>query len=154
MADGRPAVVLDSQLHGWRWARGYVEDVAHAIALAVIREEAAGRTYNVADATAHTEAEWVRTLSRVFGWEGDVVAVPAERLPPAMRADRFDLLQHFVIDSSRIRCELGYTERVSEEEALRRTIAWELANPPGSADDAFDYDAEDAVLTQLRSEPA
>jgi nucleoside-diphosphate-sugar epimerase len=150
MADGRPAVLLDATLHGWRWARGYVEDVAHAIALAVVREDAAGRTYNVADAIAHTEAEWVRAVGAVFGWHGKVVAVPTERLPAAMRADQFDLRQHFVIDSSRIRTELGYTERVAAEEALRRTIDWELANPPSSPDDAFDYEAEESVLTRLR----
>ena len=152
MADGRPAILLDRALHGWRWARGYVEDVAHAIALAVVREDAAGRTYNVADAIAHTEADWVRAVGAVFGWHGEVVGVPTERLPAAMRADKFDLRQHFVIDSSRIRTELGYTESLPPEEALRRTIDWELANPPASPDDAFDYEAEEAVLTRLRSD--
>jgi nucleoside-diphosphate-sugar epimerase len=149
MADGRPAVLLDRALHGWRWARGYVEDVAHAIVLAVIREDAADRTYNVADPIAHTEADWVRAVGAVFGWPGEVVAVPAERLPAPMRADKLDLRQHFVIDSSRIRAELGYSERVPAEEALRKTIDWELANPPASPGDAFDYEAEDAVLAQL-----
>ena len=152
MADGRPAILLDRALHGWRWARGYVEDVAHAIALAVVREDAAGRTYNVADAIAHTEADWVRAVGAVFGWHGEVVGVPTERLPTAMRADKFDLRQHFVIDSSRIRTELGYTESLPPEEALRRTIDWELANPPASPDDTFDYEAEEAVLTRLRSD--
>jgi hypothetical protein len=39
---------------------------------------------------------------------------------------------------------------VSLDEALRRTIAWERANPPSSLDPAhFDYAAEDATLAAL-----
>jgi nucleoside-diphosphate-sugar epimerase len=34
------------------------------------------------------------------------------------------------MSSSRIRDELGYVEPISLDEALRRTIAWERANPP------------------------
>jgi hypothetical protein len=34
MDDGRPAILLDEAYARWRWARGYVENIAHAIALA------------------------------------------------------------------------------------------------------------------------
>jgi len=51
------------------------------------------------------------------------------------------------VDSSRIRRELGYEERVSLDEALKRTIAWERANPPKEIDPKeFDYAGEDAFL--------
>ncbi len=56
--------------------------------------------------------------------------------------------QHLVADTTRIREELGYGELVSQDEALRRTIAWERAHPPDEVDPGrFDYAAEDAVLT-------
>lgn len=62
-----------------------------------------------------------------------------------MRRDRFDYRQDFVVDSSRIRAELGYAEQVEFDEALRRTVAWERANPPNELKPE-DYDYEDAAL--------
>jgi nucleoside-diphosphate-sugar epimerase len=154
MDDERPAILLDAAIAGWRWVRGYVEDVAHAIALAAGDDRAAGRVYNVADPKALTEEEWVRRLARVIGWAGEIVAAPTPELPPALQqADKFDLRQHFAVDSSRIRSELGYSEGADLNEALGRTIDWERANPPETLDPAeWDYPAEDAVLARLASE--
>ncbi len=133
MDDGRPAILLDQVEATWRWVRGYVEDIAHALALATTAENAAGQVYNVAEAIAYSEAEWVHRIARVHGWSGEVVAVPPERLPPAMRpSERFDLRQDYAVDSSRIRRELGYTETIDTDEALRRTIRWEREHPPGA----------------------
>jgi nucleoside-diphosphate-sugar epimerase len=149
MQDQRAAILLDSSLAGWRWVRGYVEDVAHAIALAVTDDRAAGRTYNVAHPNAHPEAEWVRRIADVFGWQGEIVPVPSERLPESLRWD-FDADQDFVVASNRIRNELGFAELCSEQEGLRRTADWELANPPAEIDSSeFDYAAEDEVLAGL-----
>ena len=118
--------------------------MARAIALAVTDERAAGRTYNVADPTALTEAEWVRQIARVHGWRGEVIALPREKLEPSLRSDALDLSQQYAVDSRRIRRELGYAEEVPFEEALRRTIEWERANPPDTvAPEQFDYPAED-----------
>jgi nucleoside-diphosphate-sugar epimerase len=44
MDDGRPAIVLDEGLTRWKCPRGYVEDVAAAIALAVVDHRAPGRS--------------------------------------------------------------------------------------------------------------
>jgi hypothetical protein len=42
---------------------------------------------------------------------------------------------------------LGYKEPVDVEEAIRRTVAWEQQNPPGTINlEQFDYEAEDAAL--------
>jgi nucleoside-diphosphate-sugar epimerase len=147
MDDGRPAIVLDETLAGFRWVRGYVEDVAHAIVLAVADPRAAGRTYNVAYPLAHTEAEWVGEIARVIGWQGEVAALPAAQVPEGLRRDRFDYRQDFVVDSSRLRAELGYAEQIEFEEALRRTVAWERRNPPDELrPEDYDYEAEDAAL--------
>ncbi len=43
---------------------------------------------------------------------------------------------------------------VSLNEALRQTIAWQRANPPGDSDaDLFDYTLEDAVLAEAQEKP-
>jgi nucleoside-diphosphate-sugar epimerase len=158
MDDGRPAILLDEAHVAWRWSRGYVEDVAHAIALAVTDERAAGRIFNVAYSETLSEAEWVKAIARVSGWEGEVVALPAgsinAQLPQSLRREMFDFTQQYEVDSSRIRRELGYSEIVPFDEALRRTIAWERSNPPEKIlREDFDYAAEDAALA-ARQKPA
>jgi nucleoside-diphosphate-sugar epimerase len=148
MDDGRPAILLDRSVAPWRWVRGYVEDVAHAVVLAATDERAAGRIYNVADAAVLSEADWVQRIARVHGWGGKVVAVTPEQLPPGLRrSEKYDFGQDYVVDASRIRRELGYSERVEPKEALRRTIKWERENPPAELDPSqWDYAAEDAAL--------
>jgi nucleoside-diphosphate-sugar epimerase len=150
MDNGRPAILLDEAYAGWRWARGYVEDVAHAIALTVTDERAASRTYNVAYSETLSEAEWVKAIARVSGWEGQVVALPSDQLPPSLRREMFDFRQQYEVGSSRIRRELGYSEIVPFDEALRRTIAWERSNPPEKIlPEDFHYATEDAALAAI-----
>jgi nucleoside-diphosphate-sugar epimerase len=146
MDDGRPAILLDERAARWRWSRGYVEDVAHAITLAVADERAAGRIYNVAWEEALPMTEWVRRVGEAAGWRGEVVALPTEQLP-AHLVPETDPSYDWVVDTARIRRELGYAEVVPFEEALRRTVEWERANPPAEVDPAkFDYGAEDRAL--------
>lgn len=150
MEDGRPAILLGEELVRWRWTRGYVENVADAIALALTDERAANRIYNVGEREALTEADWVRSLGEVTGWNGRIVSVPKDLLPEHLTVDS-DCTHHLFTDTSRIRTELGYDERISREEALRRTIKWERMHPPAEVNPAqFDYAAEDEALTKMR----
>ena len=147
MDDRRPAILLDERAAGWRWTRGYVEDVAAAIALAVTDERAAGRVYNVGEPEAYSARDWVRRIAEAAGWDGRIVVAPPDRLPASLRFD-LNTAQHLVSDSSRIRRELGYSERILSGGGLARTIAWERANPPADPR-PFDYAAEDAALAAL-----
>ncbi len=146
MDDGRPALLLEERMAAWRWTHGYVENVARAIALAVDREKAAGRIYNVGEAATPTVAERVAEIGKACGWQGRVVALPAAKLPPGLALPlRFE--QSIEYDTARMRRELGYAEPVSEEEGLLRAIAWERDHPPAAVDPAqFDYEAEDRAL--------
>ncbi|OGO53217.1 MAG: NAD-dependent dehydratase [Chloroflexi bacterium RBG_16_68_14] len=149
MDDGRPAILLEERFARWRWTRGYVENAAAAIALAVSDERATGRVYNVGEAEALSYADWVRAIGQVAGWTGEVRVVSDGRLPPQLRPPAGDYQQHLVADTSRIRQELGYIEPVPRYEALRRTIEWERAHRPDWNPRLFDYAAEDAVLAEL-----
>jgi hypothetical protein len=61
--------------------------------------------------------------------------------------DGLNFSQDWVVDTSRIRNDLGFTEKVPRAEGLRRTIAWERANSPSPLDPTvFDYATEDEVL--------
>jgi nucleoside-diphosphate-sugar epimerase len=150
MDDGRPFIMLEEARAAWRWTRGYIDNVADAIALSVTDERATARIYNVGERDALTEAEWVRAVGRAAGWEGEVISVPGDMLPGGMAAG-YNLEHHLAVDTSRIREELGYGERVARDEALKRAVEWERAHPPEKIDpQQFDYAAEDAVLERLQ----
>ena len=129
MADGSRVFLQGEQQSEWRWTRGYVENVAAAIALAVTDERAAGRIYNLGETEALSEAVWVRAVGDAAEWDGEVVAVPEERLQEYMAAPDYDWRQSLAAETRRIRTELGYEELISREEGLRRTVEWERANP-------------------------
>jgi nucleoside-diphosphate-sugar epimerase len=94
-------------------------------------------------------AERVEQIARAADWHGRVVILPPERVPEPLRWG-INPAQDVVADSSRIRRELGYSERIDLAEAFRRTIAWERVNPPEKIDPTqFDYAAEDQVLAEL-----
>jgi nucleoside-diphosphate-sugar epimerase len=146
MDDNRPAILLDRAMAGMLACREYVENVAAAIALAVTDGRAAGRIYNVCDAEPLTEEDWVRLVAREAGWAGEIVALPSEALPERLRAGG-NTRQSLFASAARLRQELGYVPPIERQEGLRRTIAWERANPPATIDPAlFDYAAEDAAL--------
>jgi nucleoside-diphosphate-sugar epimerase len=145
MDDARPAIVLGQRHAGWRWTRGYVENVADAIRLAIEDERAAGCVYNVADPTAYSESEWVRRIGEVVGWSGEVMAVPEDHLPESLRQP-YDFTQDYVVAPTRIRTELGYREPIDEVTALERTIEWERRDPPAGAPTTPNYAAEDEAL--------
>jgi nucleoside-diphosphate-sugar epimerase len=151
MDDGRHHIVMAETIAAWRGPRGYVENVAAAIVLAAMRERAASRIYNVGEAESFSELEWARLIAAAVGWDGDFVVVPDEDAPPSVRMPG-NLRQHWVVDTTRIRAELGYREPVRRDEAIRRTVEWERAHP-GPVDPArFDYAAEDDAA-RLAAEP-
>ncbi|MBA2395682.1 MAG: NAD-dependent epimerase/dehydratase family protein [Ktedonobacteraceae bacterium] len=147
MDDQRPAILLDERMAQWRWTRGYVENVAAAIALALTDERAAGRIYNVGEASALSISEWVHAIAMAADWHGNIIPLPTDRVPAHLVPD-IDVNQDLLVDTTRIREELGYHELVDSDEALKRAVAWERANPPKEIDaHQFDYAAEDAVLS-------
>lgn len=149
IADGRTSILFPDDLAAWRCPRGFVENIAHAIALAATSNQAAGRVYNVCDEPTLEELEWQKKIANQLHWQGKFVVLPRERTPEHLLQEG-NTAQHVVVSSQRIRTELHYTETVAMDEAILRTAAWEQQNPPGTANPKlFDYDAEDAALASL-----
>jgi nucleoside-diphosphate-sugar epimerase len=145
MDDRRRVIVMANDYAAWRSPRGYVENVAAAIALAATSERAAGRTYIVAEQPAYSELGWAKRIAQQADWNGEFVVLPRERVPAHLQVPG-NLAQHGDASSARIRAELGFHDPVPLEQALRRTIEWERANPPKDVPaQMFDYAAEDAA---------
>jgi nucleoside-diphosphate-sugar epimerase len=93
----------------WRWTHGYVENVAAAIVLAALHPAAAHRVYNVGEANTPTIGERLRTL-------------PPSNLQSADPGG-YNFQQDIAYETTRIRKELGYSEPVSYEDGLNRTLS-------------------------------
>jgi nucleoside-diphosphate-sugar epimerase len=144
--DRRPTIVMERALAAWRWSHGYVQDVASAIACAVTDDRAAGRIYNVGESVVPTMADRVRRIGELMGWSGATVLLDRARLPQHLRAP-YEPQQDLVMDTTRIRAELGFREPTSTDEGLGRTITWEQAEPFLAQDPRpEEYAAEDAAL--------
>lgn len=151
MNDNRNFIMLEETEAKWRWTHGYLENVAEAIVLAVTDSRAANRIYNVGEKEALTRAEWIESIAKIIGWEGEILALPKEKLPEHLHPP-FNFDCDLKVDTTRIRKELGFEERVSRNEALRKTITWEQSNPPSEFNpQQFNYAAEDAALADLKN---
>ncbi len=146
VADRRPHILFPDTLAAWRSPRGYVGNVAAAIALAATDTRAARRIYNVCEEPSFSELEWARKIACEMSWKGDFVVLPVARTPRHLLKPG-NAAQHWTASSARIRQELGYEEPIGVEEAIRQTIRWEWENPPAIPFLAqLDYAAEDAAV--------
>lgn len=123
-------ILLEEAQARWRWTRGYVENIAAALAL-VVTHPGSGRVYNLGDEPTITEREWVEQIADVAGWDGDVVVRPRAELPDDLRQP-LDWRYHLWTDSSKFHSELPHVPPVSCDEALRRTIEWEYSVRDGA----------------------
>jgi len=149
VTDGRSSILLSDDLAAWRGPRGYVENVAHAIAVVATSDQAAGRIYNICEEPSLSELAWQSKIAEQMNWHGKFVVLPRAQTPKHLLQPG-NAAQHVVASSERIRTELGYENLVEIDEAIRRTIAWEQGNPPSTLNpQQFDYSAEDAALASV-----
>jgi nucleoside-diphosphate-sugar epimerase len=146
MDDRRPFILMGRSQSNWRFTHGYVENVAHALFLAITSPEAVGQTYNVGEADTPTWQRWAQRVGGAAKWNGSIRVIPDERLPSHL-ADDLDFRQDWTVDTSRIRRELGFHEIVPPADCLTRAIEWERANRLAGNAHAQKYTAEDAAAS-------
>ncbi len=144
MDDERPVIILEKEIAEWKACRGYVENIAHAIALAATNDNSRGQIYNVADSYALTEKEWLEKIATIVGWKGEIKMMEGDQLPSHL-INNINSAQNMDLNTNKIRKQLGYIDRIGLEEALERTIEWERHNLP-ELDIEEEYKAEDEVL--------
>jgi nucleoside-diphosphate-sugar epimerase len=165
--DGRKTIpVMDGGLT--LESRAYVENAAHAVLLTIDQPEtSSGRIYHVADAVTPTDGERALAIAEAMGTDITLVNYPREAGRPAyfwgggrnleyMGKEGAPPTHHKLLDSSRIRAELGFTDVVGFEEAIRRTVDYYRKNPleiggdeEARIGDPFDYAAEDRYAAEL-----
>ncbi len=119
---GAGSIYLNSAEASWRCTRGYVEDVAAAIALAALSDAALGKVFNVGEPDALSEVAWAHAIAVATSWTGEIVEDPktAATLQANWNVD-------VTVDTTRIRHVLGYEEPFGRELGLRRSVAGQRA---------------------------
>ncbi|MCH2172809.1 NAD-dependent epimerase/dehydratase family protein [Myxococcota bacterium] len=151
--DGRRQIILADdgltlQIHG------YVENLAHAVLLAVDHPEAsAGQIYNCGDEETLTLRQIVELIAEALGQPLEIVTMPWKLATPARPLVGQPLPTHRVLDLAKLRHQLGYRDRVPAREAIVHTARWLVEHPPelGGLEetvlqDPFDYAAEDRLI--------
>jgi len=119
---------LDERAGKWPNSYGYVTDVAEAMVVAALDPRAAGRIYNVGQDFVRNPVQWLLSFAVMLNTPIEVETVPAaEKAMLFERAEASDLRYPLTLDTTRIRQELGFTEVVSERDALLATIGYETA---------------------------
>ena len=111
--------------------RGYSENMAHAVLLAVDRPEpSAGKIYNCGDDLQFTLAQWVELIAAEMDFPLTLVPVPDAVASPAREMITFyGSSHHQLLEIDAIRRDLGYRDIVDPVDAVRRTVRWVKDNP-------------------------
>jgi nucleoside-diphosphate-sugar epimerase len=126
----------------WLWTRGYVRDVAAGVRLALESDAAVAEVFNLGESRSWSMGLWARHVLEAAGAKAELVRVP-DVLLPADLEEFGTVAQHLLVDSSKARDLLGWTE-TDPHEAVHRSVAWHLAHPPEGASE--DFSADDRAL--------
>jgi nucleoside-diphosphate-sugar epimerase len=149
--DGRKHLIIpDGGLKLER--RGYAENVAHAVLLAVDKpEESAGEIFNVGDETIWSLRHWAELIARILDYNWELISMPFSIARPSRPYAGRSF--HWVPSIEKIKTRMGYQDLIPPEEGLKRTIQWILGNRPDPGGemeqglgDPFDYSTEDQLI--------
>ncbi len=135
-------------------SRGYAENMAHAVLLAVDKPDAsAGKIYNCADDQALTVGAWAQMIARCMDWEFEICGIPEAYAHTSRDFLPLDTsTNHQLMDLYNIKHDLGYRDLVPMQEAIPRTVAWMLKHRPANDGkfsnkaDPLNYELEDQLL--------
>ncbi|WP_158907792.1 dTDP-glucose 4,6-dehydratase [Rectinema subterraneum] len=122
MLEGKPLPVYGDGRNIRDWL--YVEDHNEAV-WTIMRNGQSGRTYNIGG-----ENEWenIRLLERLIELVAEEAHLDIARLRGLITyvKDRPGHDRRYAIDCTRLKTELGWRQRISFDEGLRKTIRWYL----------------------------
>lgn len=128
----------------WLGTKGYVDDVARGIRLAIETGDLAGEILNLGESRTYPMGMWTQMILDAAGATAELVRVADDALPADL-AMTGTIPQHLLVDSSKARGLLGWTDTPAAE-ALRSSVSWHLDHPPPEASD--DFTADDEALAR------
>ena len=140
---GRPVIIPGDGLSTMQWVSS--RDVARAAIAATEHDAAIGRGYNVANAPAITQLDFVRLLARVAGKDAEVVHVSRETIatlgggvmdPPLYFGAYLDI-PPISVRNDRLRTDLAL-ELTPLEEGFHETYRWYAAQHRSTPDFSWD----------------
>jgi nucleoside-diphosphate-sugar epimerase len=151
--DGRRAIILpEDGLSLYHSA--YVENAAHAVLLAVDKPESAqGQIYNCGDERLLTLRQVVEVIIAALDSELEIISMPWQFAASARPMIAQPWTTHRVLDLTKLKTQLGYSDVVAPEMGIAITAKW-LRDHPVQRDgpeektlqDPFDYAAEDELI--------
>ncbi|MGH7963346.1 MAG: hypothetical protein ACRERD_16245, partial [Candidatus Binatia bacterium] len=95
----------------------------------------------------------VEIIARTMNYAGEIICLPDAVASPVRPFRLHATSHHRVMDLSKIKKDLGYTDRIAPEAALVKTVQWLLEHLPERGgeieqrlQDPFDYAAEDQLV--------
>jgi nucleoside-diphosphate-sugar epimerase len=158
MDAGRKSIVISESMNNWRWSRAYVENIASAVAHLLQHDAPCVGRFNLSDPAILSEKDWIQQIGKVAGWDGEIVTIPDDQLPPALQLP-YNFGQDWTVAGDRFRIRTGFSEPVALEESLRRTVDWHRANRPELSPEELtryqqEEEAEDQCLRRISSSRA
>jgi nucleoside-diphosphate-sugar epimerase len=134
---------------------GYVDNLAHALLLAVDQPEASmGQIFNCGDDEKLTIRQVAEIITDELGHTWELTGLPADLALPARPLMQNYRTTHRYIDTTKLRDVLGYRDVVPARTAVRLAARWLVDNPPAlggyeetALQDPFDYAAEDRLVS-------
>ena len=121
LKDSGAKLVLAEEAAEYRHTYGYVDNVADALPLCAADRRDGNFIYNAGYPGGLSIRERFVLVADAMGWEGEITS--SRDLKSEMN---IDFRQELVMNTSRLREDLGYEEAIPIEEAMRRSVEWEL----------------------------
>ena len=130
-------------------------NAAHSIAIAIDQPKAAGgQIYHIGDDAQYTRRQWVEMVAKAMNHEFEFVDIPYSIIPPGntlITGGGAGGRYHRLMDTFKIRHQLGYQDVVSAEDWLKHSVQWVLQNRPDGQPgwdpgNRFDYEEEDRLI--------
>jgi len=105
----------------WKWSRIFVDNIPTAIELILQKDDSVNQVYNLAETEALSIGELYELIRKLL--KTDPRSQEQNGNMHRLQEEKFNYGQHLIMDSRKIRNELGYREKVEQRDALIKTIS-------------------------------
>tara|TARA_R110002051_G_scaffold137753_2_gene210254 strand:+ start:5894 stop:6808 length:915 start_codon:yes stop_codon:yes gene_type:complete len=114
MLDGAQTITIATDVMPFQISRTSHQNAAAAVICAALARQKGQHIFNVAEPVAMSERQWAQQIAQVIDWTGGIITGPP-------RGDEAPI-QNIVVDTAKIRRELGYHEPHDPAIALRDNV--------------------------------